>query len=89
MSDCISSTMKPKSRISGACPYCGEITPYAVRIRERQWENEIRVAKLIDTAAAMLRWMKNPENFYGGLTNEEDYRQFEERLAECGVSVDD
>lgn len=76
------------NRTAASCPYCGQPSPYAVRIREKQWSREIRLAKIIDTACEMLRWMKNPENFYAGLTYEEDLRRFEERLAECGVIVD-
>lgn len=48
-----------------------------------------RYERLAQVAREMLGWMKNPENFYAGLTNEEDWRQFEESLAGLGVSVDD
>lgn len=80
MSDCNTSAFEPKQpRV--LCTGCLETA--------KAKDIEQRYEQLAQVAREMLGWMKNPENFYAGLTNEEDWRQFEESLAELGVSVDD
>lgn len=63
------------------CPYCGQLSPYGVRIREQEWEREIRLAKLIDTAVEMLRFIERVE--------QTAYEDFKESLERLGVEVDD
>lgn len=77
-----------KDKTQASCPFCGQLSPYGVRIREQEYEREIRIARLIDLTVDMQKCLAKHAYDWTQVAEETaDY--YREQLEALGVSLDD
>lgn len=71
-----------------SCPYCGQPSPHAVRIREKAWEDRIKIAKTVHTAVAMHQYIAN-HAYHWTQASEEAATYYKKQLKLSGVNMNE